>query len=328
MKIGIAGNGMIVRFCLDALQEIEAIECTAICVRKDAIEKGEKLAKTYGIGKIYTDYGAMLKDAEIDFIYIGIVNSLHYEYAKKALEAGKHVIVEKPFTSTLQEAVSLEKLSREKKLFLFEAITLLYSPNYQFIKEQLHLIGDIKLIQCNFSKVSSRYSDYAAGTVLPAFDPYYSGGALYDINIYNLHFVAGLLGMPQEVRYLANRGHNGIDTSGVVTLRYDQCPAVCCGAKDSDSDSFITIQGERGFIRLDSPPNLADSVIVSIGQDKRTSNFNKVQNHMVNEFVAFAEMFRSGNYDECYQNLRHSVSVIDIACQARQDAGIRFAADE
>ncbi|MFB5762985.1 Gfo/Idh/MocA family protein [Paenibacillus medicaginis] len=328
MNIGIAGSGMIVRFCLDALQEIDSIECTAICVREQGIEKGEELAKTYGIGKIYTDYGAMLQNGDIDFIYIGIVNSLHYEYAKKALEAGKHVIVEKPFTSTFQEALTLEKLAREKNLFLFEAITLLYSPNYQFIKEQLPLIGDIKLIQSNFSKVSSRYSEYATGTVLPAFDPYYSGGALYDLNIYNLHFVAGLLGMPQEVRYVANIGHNGIDTSGIVTLRYDQSLAVCCGSKDSDSDGFITIQGEKGLIRLDSPPNLADSVIVNIGQDKRACNFNKAQNHMVNEFVAFAEMFRSGDYDQCYKNLRHSVSVIDIACQARRDAGIHFAADE
>lgn len=96
MRIGIAGNGMIVRRMLQDIKEIPEIETTAICVREKSLEKGRILAEEFGIPAVDTDYRTFLEREDMDTVYIGIVNQMHYEYAKKALEAGKHVICEKP----------------------------------------------------------------------------------------------------------------------------------------------------------------------------------------------------------------------------------------
>ena len=80
-------------------------------------------------------------------------------------------------------------------------------------------LGKIKLVQCNYSQYSSRYDKFLAGEIPNVFNPVFSGGALQDINIYNLHFVTGLFGKAKEVKYIANSAENGIDTSGIATIK-------------------------------------------------------------------------------------------------------------
>ncbi|CAM4282323.1 Gfo/Idh/MocA family protein [Saccharibacillus endophyticus] len=327
MKIGIAGSGMIVRVALDALAAIEGTKVTAICVRERSEQTGHELAERYHIDTVHTDYDRMLQDPDVEFIYIGIVNSLHYDYAKRALEAGKHLLVEKPFTSTVEEAQELLELAESKKLYLFEAVVTPYSPDYLKVRELLPEIGRIRLVQSNFSKRSSRYGDYLEGKVLPAFDPALAGGALYDLNIYNLHFTLGLFGRPNDARYIGNLGPNGIDTSGVLTLAYDGFAAACLAGKDSDGDCFTLLQGENGSIRVDGPPNMCSSITLKTREREETFTFEVPDNHMSNEFRAFARMYRNREWEKSMDMLRHSVLVMDIATKARREAGIAFAAD-
>ena len=327
MKLGIIGSGNIVVDCLDAVKNIKGIELAGIYVREKSLDKGKELAEKYGISKIYTEYEKILNDKNIDTVYIGIVNNLHFEYTKKALEYGKNVVCEKPFTSTAEELKILIEVAKSKSLFLFEAITMLYSPNFKYIKENLSLVGDVKLIQCNYSQYSSRYNKYLEGVVLPAFDKSMSGGALYDINIYNVHFVIGLFGRPKSIKYTANLGFNGIDTSGILVLSYDGFSAVCCGAKDSESPSHATVQGIKGYIKLTSPAGVAKSVEYKVDRDIETYNGDSNKNRMINEFVAFEKMLKEKSFEECYENLNHSLIVMEVLTNARKDAGIDFPAD-
>ena len=146
MRIGIAGNGMIVRRMLQDIKGISEIELSAICVRAKSLEKGRDLAEEFGIPAVDTDYRTFLEREDMDTVYIGIVNQMHYEYAKKALEAGKHVICEKPFTVTVCEAKELEALADEKGLFLWEAFKIPYSPVFQAVKRHLGEIGAVKMV--------------------------------------------------------------------------------------------------------------------------------------------------------------------------------------
>ena len=77
--------------------------------------------------EVYTDYEELLEKTEADTVYIGLINSAHYPYAKQALLAGKNVILEKPFTGFYEETKDLEKIANDKKLFIFEAITVLHN---------------------------------------------------------------------------------------------------------------------------------------------------------------------------------------------------------
>ena len=103
MKIAVVGTGMIAREALTALRQVEGVEIAAICARPHSREKALALAQEFGIAQVATDYGAMLAAHEADFVYLGIVNSAHFDYARQAIKAGWHVIVEKPFASTLAD---------------------------------------------------------------------------------------------------------------------------------------------------------------------------------------------------------------------------------
>ncbi|OWA34570.1 hypothetical protein B9G55_15220 [Saccharibacillus sp. O16] len=327
MKIGMIGSGMIVRVALDALGELDDVQVTAIGVRKKSLETGQQLAQQYSIPSVYTDYERLLQDPQVEYVYIGIVNSLHYDYAKRALQAGKNVIVEKPFTSTVEEARELLEQAEAAKRYVWEAIVTPYSPDYHQVRQLLPQIGPIRLVQSNFSKRSSRYDDYLSGKVHPAFDPALAGGALYDLNIYNLHLVVGLFGRPHQAAYVGNLGPNGIDTSGVLTLAYEGFAVSCCAAKDSDADSFTLIQGEQGRIRIDGPPNLCSSVTIWTHEGQQTFTFDRPSNHMTHEFRSFIQLNQAGDWERCMEALRHSVTVMDIATSVRRQAGISFAAD-
>lgn len=328
MKLGIAGSGGIVTEVLKALQEIDEVQVTAIFVRPHSREKGEALAGQYGIPSIYTDYAEFLHSADIDFAYIGLINSAHFSYARDALLAGKNVIVEKPFASNLKEVEQLAGLAQSKKLFLFEAVSLLHMPNYAKLKELLPLIGRITMVQANYSQYSSRYDKYLAGEVLPAFDPALSGGSLYDINIYNLNLIIGLFGRPEAVSYTANIGFNGIDTSGMALLQYKYFPAVAIGAKDSDSPSGCTIQGEKGWICCDGVPGELNSVELCLRkQEPQHYALNAYSHRLAHEFKDFADIFAANDLAARDRCLAISLQVAEAAEKARLSAGIHFPAD-
>lgn len=331
MKLAILGTGFIVKEgALPALQAVPQIEVTAIFARSKSQSVAEGLARQYNIPQVYTDYDQLLASEEIEFVYVGLTNSVHYEYAKKALLAGKHVIMEKPFASTVAEVEELVELALAKKRYMVEAVTLLHMPNYRAIKEALPSLGRICAVQANYSQYSSRYDRYLQGEVLPAFNPELSGGALYDINIYNLNFIIGLFGAPQEVEYLPKRGFNGIDTSGTLVMKYADFTAVSLGAKDSESPCFITVQGEKGWLRVIGAPNELKAFEINLHGSKATTRYelNQYSHRMVHEFQEFAEIYAQQNYAAVKAGLEQSLSVMKTAEQARKKAGIVFGCDK
>lgn len=326
MKLAIIGTGKIIPEVLTNLREIPSniIEVKAICCRQQSLDKADYFSKEYNIPKIYTDYEELLGDDEIDFVYIALVNTEHYEYTKRALLAGKNVILEKPSTPSYKEICELAQMAVERGLYLFEAVTFLHMPNFLKIKEMLPKLGNIRLVQCNYSQYSSRYDAYKKGEVLPAFDPAFYGGALYDINIYNINYVVGLFGEPLGVNYTANHGFNGIDTSGTVVMKYQDFIAICSAAKDSQSPSCLIIQGDRGYIKVSSAPNVLTEFTVSVDGKTKSRCFNQYTLRMMHEFIDFAEMYDKKDYERMKYYLEISKAVIKTAEQAGQSAGISF----
>lgn len=336
MKLAIIGTGKIVHEALFAIEELSEIEKVAIFARPHSKEKADELASQYGIKEVYTDYGKLLADSACDTVYIGLVNSAHYQYSKEALLAGKNVILEKPFTDTLEQALELKAIAEEKGLFLLEAITVLHNPVFDKAKEALVELGPKKMFMANYSQYSSRYDDYKKGVVAPAFDPALGGGALGDINVYNIHYAVALFGMPNQVKYYPNRGFNGVDTSGMLILSYDGFSAMCTGAKDSDSPSFVTIQGEDGYMTVNGKPNSSDSLTIvtmkstgdttldaagSVKRQVHEEKFTKpeMRHRMTQEFIDFAEIIDSKNSDKAKELLEESIMVVEVLKKARQE---------
>ena len=326
MKLGIIGSGMIVKEFLPSLVKLKDLEILGIQGTKSGIEKVEEICKKYNIPN-FTDNFDELCNFGIDTVYIAVPNFLHFEFCKKALEKGINVIVEKPITTNYREAKELEKLAKEKKLFLFEAITTLYFENYKKIKEWITKIGNIKLVQSQYSQYSSRYDAFKRGEILPVFDPEKAGGALMDLGLYNLHYVLGLFGKPENVKYYANIERN-IDTSGVLIMKYKNFSAMCVCAKDSEGERIGVIQGSEGKIVSEEAPGLVGKVTLKL-YDGTTESFDDgfSKDRVVPEFTQFIRAVKENDLEFCYRQLEKSLLVSEVQTKARIDAGIKFTQD-
>lgn len=316
MKLAILGTGKIVEEVLPVLKEINGIELSAILSTPRSIEKAEKLAELYAISQASSDYDSILANPDVDTVYVALPNHLHYDYAKKALLAGKHVICEKPFTLTLAEFEDLAKIAEQKNRILLEAITNQYLGNFASIKANLAKLGDIKIVECNYSQYSSRYDAFKRGEIAPAFDPAKGGGALRDLNIYNIHLVVGLFGKPERVQYLANM-ERGVDTSGILIMDYGNFKADCIGAKDCSADIKSTIQGNKGSIAVLGPTNSMPELLLSLnGQSMTMINENSLNHRMHDEFVAFQAIIEHEDMTATKLALDHSHLVMEVLDQA------------
>ena len=315
MKLAIIGTGKIVKEVLPILSEIENISLISILSTQRSINTANELSKKFNILNVTTDYNDILNNSNINTVYIALPNSLHYEYSLKALNNNKHVICEKPFTMTLNELNELIKISKEKNLFLLEAITNQYLKNFFYIKENLQKIGDIKIVNCNYSQYSSRYDEFKKGKNPTVFDPKLGGGALRDLNIYNIHFIVGLFDFPKgNINYYPNI-EKDIDTSGVLIMDYESFKVVCIGAKDCDGGNNVksVIQGNKGSIFINGPTNTLPEIEIKLNDgfsEKVNKNINK--HRMYEEFIEFANVIENKNFEKRNKYLEHSLKVMNV----------------
>ncbi|MBQ9990911.1 MAG: Gfo/Idh/MocA family oxidoreductase [Lachnospiraceae bacterium] len=321
MKIGAVGTSFIMDTILENMQAEEGMECTAIYSRKE--ETGRKLADRFGIRQVYTSLKELCADPTLDWIYIASPNSLHYEQAKTALLAGKHVLCEKPFTTTSAQIKELVEIARSKKLFLFEAILPLFHPHYQKIREYLPQIGNLKLILGTFCQYSSRYEALMAGNVPNVFNPEFAGGALMDLNLYNIYFTVGLFGKPESLQYYPTLFENGVDTNGILILKYPGFLAQCTGAKDAFCENSMQLLGDEGYIRVSPTASNCQEVKI-VRRGKEELSFSTDTNPWAYEMRGLAELVKNQDYEECYRRLDTAIQVVEVLEEARKSAKMSF----
>ncbi len=326
MKLGMVGTGMIAQ---TMGPHLSAWGCplTALCSTPRSLDRARELAQAWGIAEVFSNYAAMLEQADVDTVYIAVPNHLHASFTLQALAAGKHVIVEKPFASTDAEVAQVIEEARTRDLLVYEAVSTLYLPNYLRIKEWLPRIGAVKIVTCNYSQYSSRYDAFCAGTVLPAFNPAMSGGALMDLGVYNLNYIMGLFGAPQRVAYTANVDH-GIDTSGVATLDYGAFKAVGICAKDCGAPTTNVIQGTNGYIMQTTPANRCGAVTLHLNDGTEEVFDESPELQWESEFRTFAAGIEAGDRAGCAAKLELSLAVARVLTEARRQAGVVFPADK
>ena len=327
MKLGIIGAGMIAQEVLTFIGEIENIEVVAIAATPRSAEKLRNLSEKYGISKYYTAYEELLANPEIEVAYVALPNNLHYEVMDKALDAGKDIICEKPFTANVNQALKIFKKAEAKGKIILEATSNRFIPNALRVKEEISKLGKIKIVSFNYSQYSSRYDRFKAGDIAPAFSLENAGGALMDLNIYNIDYVINLFGRPKDVRYFPNI-EKSIDTSGICLLDYEDFKAVCIGAKDSSASLINTIQGEEGTIEIPGAINNFGSYkIKKTGGDYEEFNENDEKSRLYYEFVEFEKIIRARDMERVEKLKEITLITAETLNQARIEAGIFFPAD-
>lgn len=323
INVGIIGSGFIVPAFIETTKTIKGFHYRGIAspVEEQLINMKEK----YGIDYYSLDNETVMKDPKVDVIYVAVPNGLHYVIAKKALEYGKHVIVEKPFMCSYKQAKELIDLAKKKKRIIFDAVTMLHMPNYAKIRSLLNKIGDIKMIDINFSQYSSRYDKFKKGIVLPAFDYKMAGGALMDLGIYNINFIVGLFGEPKKTEYFPNM-HKKVDTSGILVMDYGKFKVSAVSAKDCRAPLNVCIQGDKGYIKSDD----ASSIIANV---RLVDNDGKSQNYALNkhpemphyhEYVEFKKIFNNKDLKSAQKHNETTLATMKVLDQALKSAGIKF----
>ena len=192
MKLGILGTSEIAfRRFLPALKKCPDITYVGVASRTP--EKGKTFQEAYG-GCVYSSYDALLEDESIDAVYVPLPPALHFEWGEKVLNAGKHLLMEKPFTTSLQETEQLLKLAEEKGLAVHENYMFLYHSQLAKIKKMIAdgSLGEIRLYRMSFGFPMRSQGDFRYNKEL-------GGGALLDCGGYPVRLALELLGDTAKV---------------------------------------------------------------------------------------------------------------------------------
>lgn len=321
MKLCVVGTGAISNSMIAEYLRCSFFECTAIVSRSE--EKGRAMADKFGIPRVYTSLEEALAAPDLEVFYIASPNAIHYGQAKAALLAGKHVLCEKPFAPTVAEAEELIALAKEKNLLLYETITTAHHPHYAIVKENLPRLGKLKLVSGTFCQFSSRYPALLEGRVSPVLDPAYKGGALMDINLYNIHFMVGLFGAPENLHYYPNIHTNGVDTSGILIMQYPGFVCQCTGAKDSAARNGVQIIGEDGYMELTPMASNLQNLRVCIRGGKEAV-YAVEENAWYYEVQDLGRLMAEGDREKCYAALETTRDVVSVLEKARLDGRLGF----
>ncbi len=325
MKLATVGTSFVTEWFIKAAQKEGSFEVTTVYSR--SAEKGRAFADKMGVKGTQSDWKALLDDPNIDVLYIATPNDTHYDLATQALNAKKHVILEKPQVSNSKELTALLKTAKANDRYVFDAIIPIHLPNLKVIKDNLHHVGQLKLAHITFGKCSSRYAALLAGEEPAIFSLKNSGGALMDLGIYPISVFIGLFGAPKKVFYQCTKYTNGIDLNGVITLTYPDFLAVGVIAKDSDGLAFSTFSGDRAWINASEAPSQLTQVHL-IEKDKSTliSGFQDPQT-MVYEIKDFHHVI--ANHDDARYNdyTKVTKTVFEVMDECRRQTELVFPAD-
>lgn len=249
MKIGFLGCSKIGRSVIMALKQNKDVELYA-CAARD-LEKANKYKDEYGFSKAYGSYEELVKDSNVELIYVSTITSLHFEHTLLCLQNDKPCLVEKPLTTNAKDAEALFKLSKAKNLFLGEAIWTRYMPSRQIINEIINsgTIGSIYMLSANLS--------YKIDNQERLIKKNLGGGILLDCGVYPINFAFMILGSDYLhcESSLAFKGH-GVDEIALINLYYKNCViANLYSSMNGTSDRSGYVYGTNGYLKVDNINN-------------------------------------------------------------------------
>jgi len=248
-------------------------------------EKAREKATQWDIPTAYGSHGELLRDENVNIVYISNVNAQHYPWAKAALLAGKHVICEKPCTTSEVQTRELYALARERGLFFMEAQKMLFLPAVLAVRQRLAELGQITMVDLSHS-FKATYNGWM-------FDREAGGGPLLSSGIYAVQLVSWLFGEITDIRGTASKMDNGVEWQYVLTGQTEQ--GVLFSAKNSTRavlDNTCRIFGENGFVELPSYWK-ARKAIFHIGGETQTLEF-PCEHELVYEVEHIAECMEKG----------------------------------
>ena len=288
-------------------------------------QKALDFAERYGVQKVYDQIDEVFEDEAVDIIYITSPHNTHYEFMKKALEHGKHILVEKSITLNSRELDEMIALAAEKKLVLAEAMTIWHMPIYKKLWEivQSGQLGKVQIITMNFGS----FKEYNMSNRF--FNMNLAGGAMLDIGVYALSIVRSFMEeKPEDIVSQWKASPTGSDEQATILLKNKQEQmATVALSMHSKQPKRAMISCEKGYIEIMEYPRADKAVIVDAESGERTEiESGETANALYYEMMDMEQAVRSG--DASNMQLQSSKDVMDIMTKLRKDWGMKYPGEQ
>ena len=323
IRWGILGSGWIAERFIESVRAHTKQDIAAVGSRSK--DRAEEFASRMGLKQAYGDYDELVAADDLDVIYVATPHNLHHEGVMLALNAGKHVLVEKPVALNRAQTAEMVELARRKKLFFAEALWTFYLPKFDVLRQLLEskAIGEIKSVFTDYGEYFTR--DHRI------FDPKLAGGPLLDLGTYQVSFLTEIFGVPERVVGLGQPDPSGVN---------GQLSAILTDA-DGNQGTFSTtlygftptnavIVGIEGTIRFDSPFHLPGPFVVTSADGSQTLRYEEPSGrHFEGLYYEAAEVARrisAGELETPHRTLDASLETMATLDMIRRSIGIDFSA--
>lgn len=318
----VLGTGVIANEMAVALQKMGK---TLYAVANRTHDKAVAFAEKYEVEKVYDDIDDMFVDEKVDIIYITTPHNTHYQFMKKALENGKHILVEKSITLNSRELNEMIDLASQKHLIIAEAMTIWHMPLYKElwgIVERGEL-GKVQMITMNFGS----FKEYNMQNRF--FNMNLAGGAMLDIGVYALSIVRSFMSeKPDEIVSQWKPSPTGSDEQATILLKNskDEMATVAL-SMHSKQPKRAMISCEKGYIEIMEYPRASKAVIVDAESgNTREIEAGKTENAFYYEMMDMEAAVK--NADASEMKLEYSRDVMDIMTRLRKDWNMKYPGEE
>ncbi|MGV9270423.1 Gfo/Idh/MocA family protein [Kitasatospora sp. NPDC003701] len=318
---GVVAPGSIATQFVEALQKYTAQKVVAVGSRDP--ERARAFADRFTIPTAYGSYTELVQDGRVDIVYIASPHSGHFEQALQAIEAGRHVLVEKAFTRNAREAEQLIEAARKRGVFLMEAMWTRFLPHIDVVRQVLDrgLLGEVHTVMADHGQAMEPDAAHRL------FAPELAGGALLDLGVYPVSFASMVLGPFASVTAVGTKAFTGVDgQASIVVTAESGAHGVLNTTLFARTPTTASISGTRGRLEIEGS-FYGPAWVRLIGRDNQPiDRFVPLQRDggLCYQAAEAARCISAGRLESDLMPLAETLRIMHVLDTVRRDLGVAF----
>lgn len=316
IRWGILGAGGIAHKLADAVIHHTASSLVAVGSRTPG--KADAFVAEAGEGEAFGSYEDVVKHPDVDAVYVATTHNDHHEPALLAIEAGKHVLVEKAFTQNAAQAEEVITAARDKGVFVMEAMWARFLPHQAQVRDAIArgLIGDVVAIQADHGQLLTHVERMVK--------PELAGGALLDLGVYPIAFAHDILGVPDSIHAVGRLRDTGVDGQVSMVFQYADAQATLHTTMEARTSCTATIAGTEGRIEIADTFYTPTTVTVKRNDGTSWTFDGRVPNGFQYEAAEVARGIAAGRTESELLPLDQTLEIMRIMDEVRDQIGLVY----
>lgn len=315
---GIIGLGSIANKFATDLASVEDSKLVAVASRSQ--QKADKFAFKYNSKKAYDSYEKLVKDSQVDAVYIATPHRFHKEHTLLCLRHKKAVLCEKPFAMNLQDVTEMVEVAKEHNVLLMEALWTFFLPHFNYVIDVVksEKFGKLKSLEADFGFFHPYNIEHRL------FNKQLGGGSLLDIGIYPIFVALSSLGKPKSIAAVATFFDNGADSSCSLIFDYGITKAYLKSSLLEETPTEAIFTFEDAVVKLNT--RFHESPIVTIYKDEKQEmlDFNYKTFGYSYEIAHFSQLIREGKKESNIMTFEFSKKLISTMDEVREIISLEY----